>query len=660
MNRHALLITLISFIFGIITEDLFPIHWVIIISIWASLIIILLTAIRLTKKKIKHRIWTPIIFIAVFYFSGMLGYGIQLPEFNAKSFTSNFLQSDQLVGEISDIKTGKGNYNSAIVDIYTIVNQNNQQEKAQGKLLCYIRKGNKSFEIGDVIQFQPELIPIQNKGNPGEFNAQRYWKMKGITSMCFLPSAEIKLLDKNNTFQKFWTKSRKGLIHIIQQYISPENQGTVIGLTMGDKSQLSKAEMEQYANAGAMYLLAVAGLHIGILLKFLEWVFMRIPFLRKRNAYLFCAILIVWGVCFLTGMSASVLRASAMFSILAIGQLLGKRYFSLNAIFASAFFLLIIHPTFLFDVGFQLSYAAMIGIGLFYYPLARLYTFKNKILNYTLQGIIVGIAAEIGVVPLCLFYFHQFPNYFLLTNIAVTFLAFAGMVSVVVFLALSFIPFVVNLLAMYVDLIFDVLNGFIHFINSLPAKTSTGFTPSIFQITAIYICILLLYLYWQKKNYHRFGVFALLTFCLSLSLIWKREENKASQKLVVLNNRKKVLFIKENHQLFVVYDANNNFSKKELMFLSSSFQKSTGVEASYIPIRLNQSIAFSSQINITSKKNGIFVTYYHQNYILANSDITDISRKSIVIKGAWNPFITTNHKQLNTLQHAVAITPKNT
>lgn len=587
----------------------------------------------------------------------MMGYSLRLPSSYDKEFSSLYLKADYLIGKITDYKSGKGDYDNAIVNIQSIAN-GYTQKKAQGKLLCYIKVDSVPLEIGDVIQFKAKLLPIKNKNNPGEFNAELYWKTKGINTFCFLPSSSISVLQKGVTFTKFWDQSRAHLIQIIQKYISPSNQGSVIGLTMGDKSELSNQQQEEYANAGAMYLLAVAGLHIGILLRFLEWFFSRIKVLRKKHLYLYSSIAAVWAISFLTGMSASVLRASTMFSILAIGQLLGRRYFSMQAIFASALFLLIIDPFFLFDVGFQLSYAAIIGIGLFYYPLSNYWQPKNKIINLIWQGLIVGIAAEIGVIPLSLFYFHQFPNYFMLTTIVVTLLAFVGMVSVVLFITFSFVPYLVNALAFVVDLIFDLLNYFIHFINQLPAKISTGFSPTIVELLLIYSSILLLYLFWKKRSYRPFILTAIVLFAFCTNLLVEREYNKTKQELVVLNNRQKVVFIKENHQFFVVYDNSDNSINERLINLSKSYQKSNGITAVFLPLTEFQRLSLNKEINLSELPNGMAINYYQHHYLLANKPQRKGRRqKFTLIKGEWNPYLKTKRPIINTLNAAFITSP---
>src|SRR5690554_5649590 len=250
-----------------------------------------------------------------------------------------------------------------------------------------------------------------------------------------------------------------------------------------------------------------------------------------------CALPIsLWCFAFLTGMSASVVRAVMMFSIMGFGQLMGKKFFGLHAIFASALLLLIFNPLVLFDIGFQLSYLAVLGISLFYQPIVKLFTSSHKIINWFWQGTVIGIAAQIGTVPISLIYFNQFPNYFLLTNIGLLVLAFIAFIGVLVLFISHLIPMLVDALSYLVNLIFDILTYFITWINSLPGEVSTGFTPHILQVALLYIAILFSLYQWQKGNFKKFIFTVLFLFVLSVSLIYNRENNKFKKELIVLNH----------------------------------------------------------------------------------------------------------------------------
>src|SRR5690554_7689202 len=315
--------------------------------------------------------------MVLFFLSGMLGYHFKVISSYEYEFSEIYLANDQLLGEIIEFQKGENEFDKAIIEVKKVIKPHTEA-LAQGKLLCYIRTSNSDLKEGSVILFQPDIQPIKNKNNPGEFNAEQYWKIKGISTIAFTTDENIEVLGQAKTFNSFWTNSRNYLANIVEQYIDEENQGLVIALSLGDKSNLSMEKRDHFANAGAMHVLAVSGMHVGILLWFIELIFKSFKFLRKRNLYIYFALISLWCFAFLTGMSASVVRAVMMFSIMGFGQLMGKKFFGLQAIFASALLLLIFNPLILFDIGFQLSYLAVIGISLFYRPIVNVFHSSYK------------------------------------------------------------------------------------------------------------------------------------------------------------------------------------------------------------------------------------------------------------------------------------------
>ena len=144
----------------------------------------------------------------------------------------------------------------------------------------------------------------------------------------------------------------------------------------------------------------------------------------SKNQIIIIALVIVWIYSLMTGLSASVVRSAVMFTLLVGSGLLNRSYNNFNVLAFSAFLILMWNPHFLYDIGFQLSYLAMFGIFMFYKPLGKLIYFKNKIIRLAYEGTMVGIAAQILTVPLTLYYFHQFPNYFIITNLGLMIFSF--------------------------------------------------------------------------------------------------------------------------------------------------------------------------------------------------------------------------------------------
>ena len=657
MQKSSILIILIAFILGIVAANYIHTHWVVLFTLWIMFACSTIVIVHFGKKLLFFRNWINWGLIMIFFLSGMLGYNFKMPSSYENEYSSVYLKDDQLIGEIVDYQKGDGDYDKAIIEIKKVVKYNSQTD-VQGELLCYIRSSQGALTKGNIILFQPDIQTIKNKNNPGEFNAEKYWKVNGITAISFVPEDIIVVLGDHSSFSRFWMKTRNYLEDVIRSNISKENQGIAIALALGDKSDLSLERRDHFANAGAMHVLAVSGLHVGILLVFIQWIFKRFRVLRKRHLYLYFALLFLWCFAFLTGMSASVVRAVTMFSILAIGQLMGKQYFSLQAIFGSALILLIINPLLIYDIGFQLSYLAILGIGIFYKKILGIFHSRFKVVNWLWEGTAIGISAQIGTVPLTLYYFHQFPNYFFLSNIGVMIFASIALISIVILLLFHFIPYLVDALSYLVDFIFDLFNVFISWINTLPAVISTGFTPNVLQVILLYSGILFCLYQWRKKNvrFLNWGIISL--FIISSTLIYNRENNKSKSELIVLNNYKKVILLKSNRKLFLLYDGEKSPSITELNYLINGYKTSVGVEYEKIPMPLESEIVFSEDICFKHLKSGIKIDYYGQKIFLANQIDKTISNSGYsIIKGAWSPYLSSEDAKIDITEKALIIKP---
>ena len=646
-----------AFIIGILLAYLLPIHWIFIFTLWATSLVALIVLVATGRKVHFYRKWISVNIIIVFMLSGSLGYIFNAPRSFTHYFTKSFLPNDQITGKVIDFQKGKNAYDKVVLEIESVVTPYTT-EKAQGRLLCYIKSNEQHVQQGSVLLIKPQIQAIQNSNNPGEFDAELYWKSKGIEYITFLNPKGYEVIDQNHSFSNFWERSRNHLIGIVKTHISDEYQGLVVALALGDKSNLSNERRNQFANAGAMHVLAVSGLHVGILLGFLYWIFGRFKFLRKRNLYIIIALILIWCFAFLTGLSASVTRATTMFTILSVGQLLGKKFFSLKAVFASALFLLLINPLYLFDIGFQLSYLAILGISLFFNPIRKLISSKYKVINFFWEGTAIGIAAQIGTIPISLYYFHQFPNYFIITNIGLLVMSSIALISVVVFLIFCFVPYLVDILSWIVNFIFHCLTVFIAWIDRLPFSVSTGFSPSLTHVLFMYIFIGLVYYAWQNGNVRMLKVGSVVLFLLGILLIYNREIIKTEDTLIVLNDSNKSVLVKEDGMLYFIHQKDADITQKSIHYLISGYEKSVGLHADIISLSQNKAVNISPQIRIKNTHNGWRMKYFDQHLLLANRlPKTKESSSLKLVKGKWNRFINNEKVDYNTTNKALQIYP---
>ncbi len=292
----------------------------------------------------------------------------------------------------------------------------------KGNILLYFRKDSMppALTYGSQLLLQKNLQLITNSGNPGAFDYRLYCAFQGIHHQVFLKNGEYRLLAAKglSSFHTALIRAQTGLLEILRKWIpGKKEQGVAEALLIGYREDLDKDLVQAYSNTGVVHIIAISGLHLGMIYGLL--LVLLKPFRQYRSIKIIrplILLLVLWGFSFLAGMAPSILRSVVMFSFIIIGESLGRRTQILNTLVASAFCLLVYNPNFLWDVGFQLSYTAVASIVLFMQPIYRSLYLENPLLRKLWQLNAVTLAAQILTLPLVLYYFHQFPNLFLFTN----------------------------------------------------------------------------------------------------------------------------------------------------------------------------------------------------------------------------------------------------
>ena len=291
-----------------------------------------------------------------------------------------------------------------------------------GNLLLFLdpSPATDSIRYGDRLGIQGTVRPVEPPKNPHAFDYQRYLHFQNIHYQCFVKPDSLIPLSSGHGYT-LWAGAfdcRDHLLRLLQQHFPTRDEYAVASaLLVGYKDDLSDELRTAYAETGSMHALAVSGSHVGMLYIGMLFLTQRLR-LRGRWRLLETAIILlaIWGFTFLTGATASVLRASVMFSTYLLGKAFWRNASAWNVLPASAFGLLLYNPYFLFDAGFQLSYAAVAGMVFFYPRLYKLFPPGPRWLDEALKVLLVGSAAQLGTLPLALFYFNQFPAYFWLAG----------------------------------------------------------------------------------------------------------------------------------------------------------------------------------------------------------------------------------------------------
>jgi len=453
--------------------------------------------------------------------------------------------------KITDQPVVKSNSIKVIADVVQT-----DSERTEGTILLYLEKDSNSIglELHDQLIINTKPKPITVNGNPKEFDYKRYLKIHDIHHQSYLNHLQWQKIKSDNSLIKSIYSVRRYLDLLIDKSaMNPKSQKIAKALLLGEKEYLDKDILNAFSSAGAMHVLAVSGLHVGIVMLILQFILRPLK-LAKYGKLLFvlCVLSGVWTYAIITGLSPSVIRAAIMFSFIVIGLELQRQSSIYQSIMVSAFIILLFDPFSLFKVGFQLSFLAVLGIVIFQPKIYKLIYFKWKAADYLWQITSVSFAAQLATFPLGLYYFHQFPNLFMISNLFV--IPFAGLILIVGFLyfTLHIIPIIKTILETILDLLLSILNYIAVFIEQIPYSIFWGISISVFQTFLIYLIIILASYSLIKR--HKLSAFlafgsAILFFSL---LILESNRIQNSNTFVVYN-------IKNDFALDIFYGKSNHF-----------------------------------------------------------------------------------------------------
>ena len=266
-------------------------------------------------------------------------------------------------------------------------------------------------------------------------------------------------------------------------------------MVLGDKSALDSGLKDSYSVSGASHLLALSGLHLGVIYMVLSLLFVRYPWSAAGQAVSVAAI---WAYVLIVGLPVSVVRAAAMITLYAAVAVRGHRVVSPNALALTATVMLVVNPSCLWDVGFQMSFAAVLAIFVFFGPIYNVFPkewlMTHRIGRWLWSVVSVSVAAQIGAGPLVLFYFGRFSTYFLLTNIVVMPLATLAIYVALVYFTLSFIPFVAHCVGVVLAWVVGLLNGVVVAVSALPGSSIDDVRIGVAQLFIIYFFFFCLYM----------------------------------------------------------------------------------------------------------------------------------------------------------------------
>ncbi|WP_281847305.1 ComEC/Rec2 family competence protein [Olleya namhaensis] len=431
-----------------------------------------------------------------------------------------------------------------------------------GKALLNIKKDSihSALPIDAIYTTNVILNKVKAPLNPDQFSYKNYLDKQQVhyqlyadhTTIFNLPHTSTSLFGYAATFRNYINTQ-------LTAYKYTKDQLSIINaLILGQRQNITKAVYDNYTNAGAIHILAVSGLHVGIILLLLNLIFSPLERLKHgKTIKTIILLILLWTYALIAGGSASIIRATTMFSIVAIGINLKRPTNIYNTLAISVFVLLLIKPNFLFDVGFQLSYAAVIAIVSFQPILEQLWTPKYKLPKLLWQTLTVTIAAQFGIIPISLYYFHQFPSLFWLSNlIVIPFLSMIlGLGLLVITLALLSVP--KSFISDAFGLVIDWMNQFFGWISSQETFLILDIPFTVVQVVVSYVFIFTIYKLYHYKNYKWMRLTLVSIILIQLTYIHNYYQTEGNRFLVFHKNRSTIIGQKHDNRLTIYSDIEN-------------------------------------------------------------------------------------------------------
>ena len=549
-----ILTILLGLIGGIAITDVIVPSFLFVISSSLCLLATLTIHYLLTTKRyaFRHEILFHIGLTSVAV--GMLITYLHTPTYNPNHYTQKLNTNEYYTLEAEVIELiSQTNYGTTFKAHLLTANHNS----TEGKILCFFPSKAISDDVKQLVPtdrliFVGKYTLIPPPKNPYQFNYKRYMERKGVLGRAEIITFSIV---KNNTvdFMGNIEKMRSHLTAVINQNFNRESATLLNTLLLGKRSDLDENIYQQYVDAGAVHILAISGLHVGIITAILLLLLQKMPnlgFYRPLRYFILLAGL--WTFALMAGASPSVLRATIMFSFVGLGTLIRRKQGRFDALMLSMLFLLLINPYYLYDVGFQLSYAAVFSIMKFYPVMRKWWQPENKYIRWIWSLFLVGLSAQIVVLPISLYYFHQFPILFFVANLVVVPLLQPILIGGIIALCLGGLGILPYPIIFVLEKLITLMNILVAFIahQEMFIIRNIPFTTPLLLSSLVIVLVLIIFVHYRKYKV----LVALLVSVLLFQgvLFYHKYQLETTEEMLVFSKYKdKIITIRQGNKLSV-------------------------------------------------------------------------------------------------------------
>lgn len=540
----------------------------------------LFMAFLFSKKDLVQKIYFGITLYFLSFFIGVTTQIVHTDYFQKNNYIHQVenLEKEHLVELVLREKLKS----SAFSDRYIAIVKRIDNKESSGKILInfYKSKLDEKLAIGNNILIKDGIFKHKPVNNPDQFDYGKYLINKSILAQMYVSAYNVKvssIIDKD-----FWYYSDQLRTKIINNLrksgFGNDELNVVAALILGQQQDISPEILHDYQFAGAIHILSVSGLHIGFILLFITFLLQPLP-KNQLGSYIKLILILfsLWGFAVLAGLSPSVIRSVTMFSFVAVGMCLKRRTNIFHTLLISIFFILLFQPAFLFDVGFQLSYVALFFILWLQPLLSGIWIPKYKIQSYFWDIITVSFAAQIGAMPLSIYYFHQFPGLFFVTNLII--LPGLGIIMAlgVFIMILAAFDCVFVFLSKILEWSIFILNKTINWVASFERFIIQDIPFNWYMLIGLYLVIIAVVIWFKKPTFNKMIV-SLITILLFQSICFFTIWNTQNQKEFIVFNVKKSTLIGErigqNVTLYTNDSLPNNSMLKSYLVANFSTIKS--------------------------------------------------------------------------------------
>lgn len=372
----------------------------------------------------------------------------------------------------------------------------------KGSVMLTVVQGDESrtVNVGDRIRVDAPLTSIARVPDPGGFDRQKWAASRGISMEVFAPSDHWHIVGREGHWTDPFSTARKSISAWLNGSDLPLRERALVkALVLGQRDELDSEQRTAFARSGTIHVLAVSGMHVGLIFTILTFMFGWWGSSDRARIIRGVVILLaLWGYAGLTGGAPSVLRATIMFSLFTLANMSAQRTDHLNSLFAAALILLVWDPSMLMRIGFQLSFLAVLGIILFYKPVEGLWSPKSKLMRTIWSLAVVSISAQMLTTPVSLVLFKAFPVWFLPANIVVVTAVGFAVYGAVALVFLYKVPYLGAAITWVMTLLLKGVGIVTDFFAELP-----GAYPDIrigaWDVIFLYVCILAFVAWWQWR-----------------------------------------------------------------------------------------------------------------------------------------------------------------